>query len=274
LPAREELDFIARYARKVEGLAGTEGAAEVRGRSPVANVVDSTWRYARLTGYVRDLGSQEMPRLLQRVEADIDSIFKAGGRRPDIYVTGATRIFLKANDYLVDNLAWSLVATFLLIGLQMLLLFGSWRMMILSMVPNIVPLVVVAGLMGFLGMHIKPSTALIYELAFGITIDNSIHYLTAYRRSRRAGKPLAEGVDDAMRITGMGILYTSVVLLVGFSIFTLSSFGSTSALGVLTSITLFIAFFANLLFMPALLYTFDRKVYLKSDRALIDEDEP
>lgn len=273
LPAREELDFIARYSRKASGLSGTEGAAEVRGRSPVANVVDSTWRYARITGYVRDLGSREMPRLLERVGAEVDSAFGQGERRPEVYVTGATRIFLKANDYLVDNLAWSLVATFLLIGLQMLLLFGSWRMMLISMVPNVVPLVVVAGLMGFLGMYVKPSTALIYELAFGIAIDNSIHYLTAYRRSRRAGHSLPEGVDDAMRITGMGILYTSVVLLVGFGIFTLSSFGSTQALGILTSITLFIALFANLLYLPALLHAYDRKVYLKGERALIDEDE-
>lgn len=155
LPAREEMDFIARYSRNVEGVGRAEGADEVRGRSPIANLVDSTWRYARVTGYVRDLGSEEMPRFLDRLQADVDSVFKNKEKRPEIYFTGATRIFLKANEYLVDNLIWSLLATFCIIGLQMLVLFGSWRMMLISMVPNLIPLVVVAGMMGFLGLYVK-----------------------------------------------------------------------------------------------------------------------
>ncbi len=266
LPAKEELDFIGRYAQRSHLKLGGQGGG-------LTMLVDSTNRYARITGYVRDIGSVRLPVLTREIEHEIDSLFNKPKRTVDFTVTGTTRIFLKANEYLIDNLAWSLLATFLIIGLQMLLLFGSWRIMVISLIPNLIPLLVTAGVMGFMGMTLKPSTALIYELAFGIAIDNSIHYLASYRYYRRHGLNRDDGVRAALRNTGLGIGYTSFVLLCGFAIFVLSAFGSTQALGLLTSVTLLIALFTNLLLMPALVLHFDNDTSFYRRKALIDEDD-
>ncbi|MBX3101596.1 MAG: MMPL family transporter [Bacteroidetes bacterium] len=269
LPAREELTFIAEYADNTRRQAEPQATARPAGRRDILRiVVDSTYRYARITGYVKDIGSNEMPHLMERVQADIDEVFaqemapkgdQDASNTLNSFITGTTSIFLKANEYLIDNLAWSLLAVFLLIGLQMQLLFGSFRIMMISMVPNLIPLAVTAGIMGYLDIAMKPSTALIYELAFGIAIDNSIHYLAMYRQKRKSGMSIPDSVSETLRVTGMSIIYTSIVLFVGFIIFTPSTFGSTQALGLLTSITLFVAMFSNLLLMPALLLKFDRE---------------
>lgn len=268
LPARAEMDFIALYTQGMDTDRGQAGEGQ---RSLLSSLVDSTYRKARISGFVQDVGSNRMRALLAQLEQETQEVFGTGEKAPEVILTGTTRIFLKANQYLIENLAWSLLAAFLIIGLQMYVLFGSWRIMVVSMIPNLLPLVVTAGLMGFISIPVKPSTALIYEMAFGIAIDHSIHYLAAYRFRRREGQDIGRAVSTSMRNTGMSIIYTSVVLFMGFAIFALSAFGSTRALGVLTSVTLFIAMFSNLLLMPALLLDMDRESDTL-DRALIDED--
>jgi hypothetical protein len=290
-PIRDEFDFLQLYAQNSQ--QQDTALAERKGSSPnslLQSLSDSTGAQIRITGYVEDVGSLAMPSLLFRIQTDIDSVFSIqrvaalqigqdtlpAPQNPETAVetiiTGTTRIFLKANQYLLDNLFWSLIAVFLIIGLQMFALFNSWRIMLISMVPNLIPLVITAGIMGYFGIPLKPSTALIYEMAFGIAIDNSIHYLAIYRIFRRQGKEVPEAVSLATRHTGMGIIYTSVVLFMGFIIFVPSQFGSTQSLGILTSVTLFIAMFSNLLLMPALLIRFDRRGRLEG-KAMIDEEE-
>ncbi|MCE3007666.1 MAG: MMPL family transporter [Bacteroidetes bacterium] len=281
LPARDELAFLADYAENTRlHNRRAQAQAPAGQRDILHSLVDSSYQVARITGYVQDMGSLEMPVLIEKIQADIDAVFeqeqqkKSANTQPlEHFVTGTTAIFLKANEYLVDNLFWSLLATFVLIGLQMWLLFGSVRIMLISLVPNLIPLVVTAGLMGYLGIALKPSTALIYELAFGIAIDNSIHYLAMYRHKRRAGLSIPGAVGSTLRVTGMSIIYTSIVLFMGFVIFTPSTFGSTQALGILTSITLFMATFSNLLLMPALLVSFDRDSTSKGHALIDDADE-
>ncbi len=270
LPIADELVVLDRYARR----SRTEGNS----KPILSNLVDSSYRYARITGFVRDIGSVKMPALLDSVQRDLDGIFNASDdpipadQRATFTITGTTKIFLKANDYLINNLFWSLIATFLIVGIQMFVLFNSARIMIISMVPNLIPLAMTAGIMGFLGIELKPSTALIYGIAFGIAIDNSIHFLAAYRHARRAGLPIQSAVIDSLSHTGLAVIYTSVVLFVGFVIFAPSAFGSTRALGILTSVTLLIALFSNLILLPALLVNFDRE-RLDTSSALIDEEE-
>jgi predicted RND superfamily exporter protein len=152
----------------------------------------------------------------------------------------------------VDNLFWSLIATFILIALQMYFLFRSWKVMLISMMANLIPLLMIGGVMGFFEIPLKPSTVLIFGIAFGIAIDNTIHYLAKYRQDRKMGLSVKDSVMMSLDDTGQGIIYTSLILLCGFSIFMASSFGGTIALGVLTSMTLFIAMFSNLLFLPAM----------------------
>jgi predicted RND superfamily exporter protein len=283
LPTRDELVFLADYAQATRdgSTTGTLGQGNDRNRGILSNLVDSTYSKARITGFVKDVGSVRMPALLDSVKADLDSVFNAfdagvvATARPTtefhFVLTGTTKIFLKANDYLINNLFWSLVATFAINAALMWLLFGTVRVMIISLVPNLVPLAVTAGIMGFLDIPLKPSTALIYGIAFGIAIDNSIHYLTSYRHYRKAGLNVNEAVSKSLRTTGMSIMYTSAVLFFGFGIFIPSAFGSTRALGILTSVTMLIALFTNMLLLPALLLRFDKEKVVA--HALIDEDD-
>ncbi len=263
LPTREELAFIRSYIKKL----------------PIAqenSLIDTTGRYVRISAFMKDIGSHQVPILYERLQKIVKQIFgdeeKLAKRNQKVYLTGTTKIFLKANEYLLDNLAWSLLAAFVIIGLQMFILFNSWRIMWISMIPNLIPLVLTAGIMGFLDIPLKPSTVLIYEMAFGIAIDNSIHYLAMYRYRRvRMKENIEQAVRSSLRITGLGILYTSGVLFLGFIAFAPSAFGSTRALGILTAITLFIALFSNLYFMPALLLSWDKHKAMPK-KALIDDE--
>ncbi len=271
LPTGDELVFLSRYAARSRAIESKEGSSSI-----LNNLVDSSYSRARITCFVKDVGSQRMAALLDSVTADLNKVFnetdEANPTNTEFHftLTGTTKIFLKANDYLINNLFWSLIATFAINAGIMFLLFGTWRIMLISIVPNLIPLVVTAGIMGFLDIPLKPSTALIYGIAFGIAIDNSIHYLAAYRYHRKQGLAIASAVRASLRTTGMSIIYTSVVLFVGFGIFIPSAFGSTRALGILTSVTMAMALFSNLLLLPALLANFDQeKVEAK---ALIDEE--
>lgn len=265
LPIRDEMPVIWNALRK----------SKLTGQVDLANLlVDSTGQYIRVSALVKDIGSQQLPRLIERIKSDIEAIWGPDSllqkRNQRFLITGTTRLFLKANEYLLDNLAWSLLAAFIIIGLQMLFLFNSFKIMMISMIPNLIPLGLTAAFMGFMGIPLKPSTALIYEMAFGIAIDNSIHYLAMYRFRRKDGLSIPHAVQSSLRSTGLGIIYTSIVLFLGFGIFAFSEFGSTQALGILTAVTLFIALFSNLFLMPAMIIDWDRDKM--PDRAPIDEE--
>ncbi len=261
-PERNEMDFIQKFAA-----AGRKKSAE---KDVLSGLCDSSYRVARLTCFVRDLGSKKMPELIDRVQADVDSVLKPQKNGFSYHITGTTKVFLKSNDYLNDNLVWSLITTFFLIGIQMWMLFGSVRIMWVSLVPNLLPLAMTAGMMGFMDIALKPATALIYQLAFGVAIDNSIHYLASYRYERKNGLAVSLAVSKSLRLTGMAIIYTSIVLFAGFGVFMPSAFDSTRSLGLLTSFTLFTAMFSNLLLMPALVRDFDLEKPVKAS-AWIDE---
>lgn len=246
-PSKDELAFITDYSRN---------SVNQSSNKILDALTDSLNQKARLQFYVKDLGSQQIPILFAKTDSIVQSIFPKDGKI-QIQITGTTKLFLKANEYLVDNLYWSLVATFLIIGLQMFVLFWSWRIMLISLLVNLIPLIVTAGLMGYFHIPLKPSTALIYGIAFGIAIDNSIHLLAMYWNRRRHGESISDAVYTSIKRTGMSIVYTSCILLAGFIIFTPSAFGSTRALGVLTSLTLFIALFSNLILLPALVEQWD-----------------
>lgn len=240
LPLQEELPLLLRATREAPP-------------SPLP-LVDSAYQRTRITTFVKDLGSADMPGLLAQVQGAIRATFGQEANR--VYITGTTLIFLKAIDYLVDNLVWSLVTTFFLIALQMFFLYGSFRIMLISMGVNLLPLFLVAGLMGYLGLPVKPSTALIYEMAFGIVVDSAVHFLSSYQWYYRRHPIPARAAVVSVHYTGALIAYTSFVLLMGFGIFLFSSFGGTRALGILTALSLAIGLFSNLFLLPSLLVTF------------------
>ena len=193
-------------------------------------------------------------------------------------VTGSGVIYTKGTTYLVGNLFTSLIAAIIIIALLMSVLFRSWRMVLVSLIPNILPLVFTSGLMGYLGIPIKPSTILVFSIAFGISVDDTIHFLAKYRQELKLQSWNIKGsVINAIKETGVSMIYTSIILFFGFSIFIFSNFGGTQALGILVSVTLFIAMMANLVLLPSLLLTLEKFVTTKAFRdpllEIVDEEE-
>ena len=176
-------------------------------------------------------------------------------------MTGSALLFLKGTKYLVKNLILSLALAIGLIALFMAYLFRSFRMIIISLIPNLLPLIVTAGIMGFVGVPIKPSTILVFSIAFGISVDDTIHFLAKYRQELTASKwKIEKSVYAALRETGVSMFYTSIVLFFGFSVFVISNFGGTVALGALVSATLLFAMLANLILLPSLLISLERSI--------------
>jgi len=221
--------------------------------------MDSTRRTTHLSVQMADIGTTRMDPLLKKLTRQLDSIFDPATYT--VTLTGTSIVFLKGSAYLVRNLAVSLFWAIVIIVGLMALLFGSLRILIVSLIPNLIPLVLTAGLMGFTNVPIKPSTILVFGIALGIAVDNAIYLLARYRLELKlSGQDLARSVDKAVREVSVGIIYTSVVLFFGFITFAASQFGGIRALGTLTSITLLVAMFTNLLVLPALLLSFNKRL--------------
>ena len=179
--------------------------------------------------------------------------------------TGSSVVAAEGTRYLVKNLLTSLIFAVISIGILMALLFRSWRMVVISMIPNIIPLLFTGGIMGWFGIPLKPSTLLVFSIAFGISVDDTIHYLAKYRQELKTNEwDLKACINNSTREAGLGMFYTSIVLFSGFSVFTFSQFGGTQALGLLVSITLLVAMLTNLMVLPSLLLTLDRLITTKS----------
>jgi len=183
----------------------------------------------------------------------------------DITFTGTSVVASEGTQYLVNNLFTSLAFAILSIGVLMAILFRSWRMVVISMIPNLIPLVFTGGIMGFFGIPLKPSTLLVFSIAFGISVDDTIHFLAKYRQELKNKEwDIKNCVIAAIRESGLGMFYTSIILFCGFSVFMFSQFGGTQALGLLISITLLIAMITNLVVLPSLLLTLDKFITTKS----------
>ena len=241
------------------------------------SIIDSAKQTTRISIQVADIGSVKMKNLMDEIRPRVDSIFDP--KDYNVTVTGNSIIFLKNNDYLQINLKESVMLAILLIGSIMFFLFMSVRMVFIALIPSLVPLIITAGIMGFSHISLKPSTILIFSIAFGIASDGTMYFLTKYRQElkRHAGS-ISKTVSLTIQETGVSMVYTAVILFFGFFIFTASNFGGTSALGVLISVTLLIAMFSNLIFLPVLLLSLEKRIitraFLKEPLIqMYDEDE-
>ncbi|MDN3675013.1 MMPL family transporter [Flavobacterium branchiarum] len=255
LPTSQEQTFILSYAKN---------AVKNNKDNLMKSYVDSTGQYARITTFMKDIGTDEMAKVEKKLHSKINEIFPKD--RYEVTVTGKALVFQKGTSYLVDNLIESLIFAIFVIAVLMLYLFRSFKMVFASVITNILPLCITSGLMGYLGIPLKPSTILVFSIAFGISVDNAIQFMAKYRDDllQNNGK-VKKSVFSALRETGISTFYTSVVLILGFATFTLSSFSGTIALGGLISCTLAFAMFANLLVLPALVLTFEKKKTKKED---------
>ncbi|WP_067145112.1 efflux RND transporter permease subunit [Pseudotamlana agarivorans] len=255
LPTAQENSFILSYAKNSTSNSDID---------LLKNFVDSTGQYARITTFMKDIGTDKMERIEENLQTKIDKTFPK--ERYNVTMTGKALVFQKGTKYLVKNLVISLSLAIVLIALFMAFMFRSGKMIIISLIPNLLPLVITAGLMGYLGVPLKPSTILVFSIAFGISVDDTIHFLAKYRQELQANKwKIKVSVYGALRETGVSMFYTSIVLFFGFSVFTISSFGGTVALGALVSATLLFAMLANLLLLPSLLLSLERSIANKKE---------
>ena len=241
LPTSQENSFIYPYLNKSSS-----------DNKLMKGYIDSTGQFGRITTYMKDIKTSR----LEEIESDLNRLIKKifPEDRYGVKITGKSLLFLKGTKYLINNLVLSLGLAILLIAIFMAFLFRSFKMILISLIPNLLPLIITAGVMGFTGIPLKPSTILVFSIAFGISVDDTIHFLAKYRQELIAnGWKINNAIFSALRETGISMFYTSVVLFFGFSIFLSSNFGGTQALGGLVAVTLMMAMLANLILLPSLL---------------------
>ncbi len=252
LPNIQELARLRSYASTAKG-----------NQRMFRSILDSTNRITRISIQVADIGSIRMKKLMDELRPRVDSIFDP--KDYDLHLTGNSIIFLKNNDYLLLNLKESILLAIVLIGTVMFFLFMSFRMVLIALIPSMVPLLLTAAFMGFFSIALKPSTILIFSIAFGIASDGTMYFLTKYRQElRKFGGSISKTVSLTIHETGISMVYTAVILFSGFFIFSASSFGGTAALGILISVTLFIAMCSNLIFLPTLLLTLQKRLITRA----------
>lgn len=259
LPSSQEQSFIVGYAKN---------ATKNSNNNLMKSYVDSTGQVARITTFMRDIGTGKMAKIEERLQVKIDSIFPAD--RYKVTLTGKPLVFEKGTQFLLNNLVTSLLFAVLLIAILMLFLFKSFKMVVVAIIPNLLPLIITAGLMGYFGIPLKPSTILVFSIAFGLSVDDTIHFLAQYRQELgRNNWKIKKSVYATIKEAGVSMFYTSCVLFAGFSVFLLSDFGGTIALGGLIAMTLAFGMLSNLMLLPALVLTFNKKLVKQEDEPKI-----
>jgi len=263
----------------VPGLMQLKGLSEYYGTfsgqdERLRSFIDSTRSRTRISFQMADIGSEKTKTLMAELKPEVDRIFDP--KEYNVSLTGHSLVFLRSNDYLLYNLFESLMIEIILISIVGMALFRSVRIIILSKLPCLIPLIITAGVMGFLDIRFKPSTILIFSIAFGITSDGTIYFLTKYRQElKKLGGNAVNAINIAIRETGLSMVYTTVILFFGFIIFSISSFGGTAALGILISLTLIMSLVTNLVLLPSILLTINNKKHNKEivKEPLIEVDE-
>jgi predicted RND superfamily exporter protein len=237
----------------------------VKGQQQKLNsFIDSTRMWTRLSIQMADVGSDSAKKIVAKIKPVVDSLFPSAYFKVDL--TGNSLMFLRSFDYLVHHLFVSLTIAIVLILLIGMILFRSVAIIVLSKLPCLIPLVMTAGIMGFFGIPFKSSTILIFSIAFGIASDGTIYILTEYRQQLRklSAAQASKAVGLAIQETGLSMIYTNVILFFGFAIFIFSGFGGTVALGILLSITLIVSLATNLILLPCILLSLERRAATKA----------
>ena len=248
LPSTQENRFIARYLKNMNDSGDL-----------MQNYVDSTAQFSRVTTFMKDIKTERIEEIEKELLKEIDKIFPT--ERYNVNLTGKPLLYLKGTHYLIRNLIISLSLAILLIAIFMAYMFRSFKMIVISLIPNLLPLIITAGVMGFTGIPLKPSTILVFSIAFGISVDDTIHFLAKYRQELIENNwKIKPAVYSSLRETAISMFYTSIVLFFGFAVFMSSNFGGTVALGGLVSVTLLFAMLAKIIILPSLIISLEDKV--------------
>lgn len=252
MPSSYDLPALSRY------LSMKDDSTENSFTKLVATFMDSNRQRARISVNMADVGSSRLSHILDSISSEANKFFPAD--KYGVQLTGTSVTFLEGSRYIINGLKDSIFWAFLLIALCMLYLFKSARILVCSLIPNIIPLLITAGVMGWTGVPLKPSTVLVFSVALGIAIDITIRFLVNYKQELpRCGYDMKKTVIETIHSTGISIIYTSLVLIAGFIIFCFSGFDGTKALGWLTSLTLITATITNLVLLPAIIISFIKK---------------
>ena len=253
MPSEYDLPALAQYLNmKPDSTSGKNTFGTL-----ISSFMDSNRQQARISVTMQDVGTERLPFILDTIQGRADEIFDTS--KYNVQLTGTSVTFVEGSRFIISGLKESIFWAFLLIAACMLYLFKSARILLCSLIPNVIPLVITAGVMGWAGVHLKPSTVLIFSVALGIAIDVTIRFLVNYKQNSKHVQSIQANVIQTIHSTGLSIIYTSIVLIAGFVIFCFSSFGGTFALGWLTSLTLVVATIANLVLLPALLISLRKK---------------
>ncbi len=250
LPNNRDKNFILRYI--ADGYQNNVSNDNIS-----KSFVDSIGQKLRISLNVADLGSLKLDSIVNNTfRPEIDKIF--GNSKAEVKLTGTTLTFIKGINFLIENLLQSMLLAFIIISVIMALLFKNLKMVIISLIPNIIPLIIAAGIMGFLGIPLKPSSALVFSIVFGISVDYSIHFLAKFK-NELLENDLKNSISNTINQTGKSMIFTSFILFFGFIIFAFSNFGGTIVLGILTSVILFVAMITNLTLLPSIILHFYKK---------------
>ena len=253
LPNSFEVAFVGEYLKPGNDSGGKNNLSKL-----LTSFIDTARENTRISINMADVGTKKLPVILGGIRKKADELFDTSKFK--VTLTGATITFLEGSSFIINGLKESLLWAFLFIALCMLYLFRSLRILICSLIPNVIPLIVTAGIMGWTGVRLKPSTVLIFSVALGIAIDVTIRFLVNYKQELASHNfNIKTTVSETIRHTGLSIVYTSLVLIAGFVIFCFSGFGGTQSLGWLTSITLLTATLTNLILLPVLLLATGKK---------------
>ena len=249
VPNNNEFGFIMQYMPESKG-----------GELPkiVTQYIDNQMQSTRISVQMANVTTPEIDAISKSLGPKIDRIFPK--EKYDVVMTGSAMVTLQGTNYLIVNLSHSLLLAFIVIALLMAITFRKFKMVVISLIPNLIPLLFTAGVMGFCNIPLKMSTILVFSIALGISVDNTIHYLARYRLQMKNNKSdIKKSVMAAILETGPSMIYSASVLICGFLIFAFSSFGGTKIVGFLVPFTLLIALITNILVLPALVLTFNRK---------------
>jgi len=271
VPNMFDAAFLQPYLRQKKDTSAKPGNANMFSQL-VNSFMDSTRQRARISINMADVGSVRLPVLLDSIKHKTDELFPK--EKFTVTQTGTSIVFLEGSKFIINSLRDSLVLAFAMIFICMVVLFRSWRIVLISLVVNIVPLLITAGIMGWANVPLKPSTVLVFSIALGITVDVTIRFLVNYKQEMELyGEDIASTVKRTIHDTGLSIIYTSLILIAGFGVFCLSQFDGTKSLGFLTSITLLMAMITNLTLQPALLLWIDKAKKKKAATRGINNDK-
>ncbi|HPQ09565.1 MAG TPA: MMPL family transporter [Bacteroidia bacterium] len=240
----------------------------------ISNFIDTSYQIARISTQMKDIGSIKVKQLLNNIQPRLDSIFNYDEdnhqwlpeeEKSEVSITGNSILLLKGNDFLIKNLIESIITAIIIIAIIMFLLFRNPYMLIVAILPCL-SLLVTSGVMGYFGIPLKPSTLLVFSISFGIATDGNLYFLTRFRNAiKQQHKSYEEAIRLTIREIGMSMIYNGLVLFFGFGVFSISDFGGTKALGLLTAFTLLIAYSVDLIVLPTLLLTFKKFFNKKLD---------